>query len=221
MYLPLKKYFIDAGFTVRGEVLGCDLVAIKNGELVIVELKTTFSLSLVMQGNERKRLSENVFLAIPLPKNTRTPRWGKILRLCRALGLGLLTVSSFGLVQRHGNPITSAPAKSAIKRKLLLTELLGRSDDYNLGGVRGRPLVTVYREKALAVADFISAGPRSLADIRAETGIADAGPVLQKNHYGWFQRLERGVYSLSPLGREALIKYAAVITVVRNRSKGK
>ena len=55
LYPPVKSFLEAQGYEVKGEVNGCDLVAIRGEEApVIVELKTTFSLSLVFQGIARQ-----------------------------------------------------------------------------------------------------------------------------------------------------------------------
>ena len=46
LYGPVKRYLETLGFTVKGEVCGCDLVALRGDELPIVvigELKLSFS----------------------------------------------------------------------------------------------------------------------------------------------------------------------------------
>ena len=50
LYAPVKRYLERLGFTVKGEVCGCDLVALRGEEppiVVIGELKLAFSLELV------------------------------------------------------------------------------------------------------------------------------------------------------------------------------
>lgn len=210
LYLPLKEYLIAQGFSVRGEVHGCDLAALKDDELVLVELKKAINLELILQGNERKRLSDNVYLAVPQPKRANS-RWQKIIRLCRALGLGLLVVSPGGCVQLVCQPSALRPRQSYRAKERLLTEFRARSGDYNLGGSQGRPLVTAYREQALQIAEYIGEERRRLQEITAATGIAKAPSILQKNYYGWFTRVARGIYALSPQGRQALKEYAAVL----------
>jgi hypothetical protein len=42
-------------------------------------------------------------------------------------------------------------------------------------------------------------------DIRAVA--PDAGKILLSNVYGWFERLDRGVYGLTDAGREALQRW--------------
>lgn len=210
LYSPVKAFFTERGFSVRSEVRDCDLTAVKGDQLVIVELKTGFNLDLVLQGVERKRLCDAVYLAVPRPKAMRS-RWRKIMRLCRALGLGLLFVSPRGLVEAALHPQTQAPRKSSRAQQLLLREINGRSGDYNTGGSTGRPLVTAYREEALRVAECIGDKLMRPRDVAAATGITKAPLILQNNHYDWFERVERGVYRLSAQGSQALIDYADVL----------
>jgi hypothetical protein len=47
LYAPVKRYLERLGFMVKGEVCGCDLVALRENEppvVVIGELKLAFSL---------------------------------------------------------------------------------------------------------------------------------------------------------------------------------
>jgi len=34
-----------------------------------------------------------------------------------------------------------------------------------------------------------------------------AGPILRDNVYGWFERMEKGVYALTPAGQAALLRW--------------
>ena len=53
LYLPLKTWFENQGFEVRGEVNHCDLVAQRGDDLVVVELKLKPSLKLLYQAADR------------------------------------------------------------------------------------------------------------------------------------------------------------------------
>jgi hypothetical protein len=64
--------------------------------------------------------------------------------------------------------------------------------------------MTAYRQEALRCAARLEAGPATLREIRAGGDVPRAGPILQTNVYGWFERVGRGVYALSPRGRGAL-----------------
>lgn len=95
LYAPVKRFLEEQGYEVRAEVHGCDLVAIRGEEMVIVELKMTMNLALVLQGIERLKLTDLVYLAIPAPKRTQMGRWPETVQLCRRVGLGLLTVTLY------------------------------------------------------------------------------------------------------------------------------
>jgi hypothetical protein len=41
---------------------------------------------------------------------------------------------------------------------------------------------------------------------------------MQRNVYGWFDRVARGVYGVSPKGREALAEYADMIALLTTES---
>jgi hypothetical protein len=52
LYLPIK-IFLESLYAVKGEVGGCDVLAVREGEppvLVVRELKLRFNLELVLQG---------------------------------------------------------------------------------------------------------------------------------------------------------------------------
>lgn len=49
LYKPIQTYFSRDGYEVYGEVKDCDLVAVKDEELVVVELKLTLSVDLLIQ----------------------------------------------------------------------------------------------------------------------------------------------------------------------------
>ena len=54
LYGPVKEFWTARGYTVRAEVEGCDLVACRDDEVVVVELKESMNLTLVLQGVDRK-----------------------------------------------------------------------------------------------------------------------------------------------------------------------
>ena len=68
LYEPIRAFLEEEGYQVQAEVKDCDIAAVKDGQLVIVELKKSFNLKLVYQGLERQSLTEQVFVAIPRPK---------------------------------------------------------------------------------------------------------------------------------------------------------
>ena len=224
LYSPLKQFFEVRGYEVKGEVKHCDLVAVRPGEddMLIVEMKKTFNLALLLQGVERLRVSEQVFLAVERNRKksgAHNQRFGELTQLCRMLGLGLITVT-FYKTKAPFIEVLCEPGElpRTLRRKTrqarLLNEFRERSGDYNTGGIRSTQLVTAYREKALRCAYALhaegSAPPRRVAEL---SGCSKAASILQKDYYGWFERVERGIYRLRPAGLSALDQYAEIIRV--------
>ncbi len=65
--------------------------------------------------------------------------------------------------------------------------------------------MTAYRQQALGCAAALKAGPLKVREIRDH--VPEAAKILQGNVYGWFERVERGVYGLTPVGLEALSRW--------------
>ena len=40
-----------------------------------------------------------------------------------------------------------------------------------------------------------------------ETAVPKATRIMADNHYGWFERIETGIYALTPKGSDALVAY--------------
>jgi len=208
---------------VKSEVRGCDLVAQRGGEPpLIVELKTGFTLPLVLQGLDRLAISEHVYLAVAVAaRPARGSLWRRhrrgILGLCRRLGLGLLAVhepSRGGppLVEPLLDPLPYRPRADHKRQGLLLKEFAHRVGDHNVGGMTRRPIVTAYRQAALGCAAHLRAhGPSRAAEVARARGVEGAGRILRDDVYGWFERVERGVYRLSVKGEGAMVVYADVI----------
>lgn len=224
LYLPVKRFLEAQGFTVRSEVHACDCMAVRGDEVAIVELKTSFNLSLVMQGIDRQTLAENVYLAVEAPRGRKTrAQRDDMRRLCGRLGLGLLFVH----FNTEGRPpfvevirdcSVSEPRRSKRRHAALLHEFSGRSGDYNTGGSarrngrQGQPIITAYREEALRVARYLQLhGPTRLRDIRNALASNKVNTIIDKNYYGWFTRVERGVYALTPDGVNGLAAYTEVV----------
>ena len=222
LYPPVKGFFESLGYAVKGEVCGCDLVARRGDEpAVIVELKLRFTLALLLQGVDRLRVSDRVYLAVPRPSSNRTrrargvsPEAPAVRRLCRRLGLGLILVGR-RVVTILEEPVPYRPRPARQRALRLLDEFDRRRGDPNIGGTSRAPIVTAYRQDALRVAGALAAqGPMRLAELRAATGIADAARILQRDVYGWFSRLARGTYALSAGGEAALGQFAEAMAAL-------
>lgn len=216
LYLPVKLFLEKNQYQVKGEVVGCDLVAVRDDQIIIVELKTHFNLELVLQGVKRQTFSEHVYLAVEAPQRCKTSRWQDILRLCRRLGLGLMTVSFLTKqsprveVCCEAEPVGSG--SNYRKRKSIKQEFAARTGDFNEGGSCRRPVVTAYREQALLIlAELSSSGPSSPKQLQTLLNLPKTASILQNNVYGWFVRIQRGLYGITPQGEKALNIYADIV----------
>ena len=209
LYLPVKRFLEKLGFAVKGEVGGCDLVALSADDppiVVIGELKLAFNLELVLQAVDRAAASDEVWLAARMSANGKGRESDARYRnLCRRLGFGMLGVTSRGEVEVLVNPPTAAPRRHLKKRSRLVAEHRRRIGDPALGGSTRAPIMTAYRQQALACASALSGGPQRVSDLRKD--VPDAGKILLHNVYGWFDRTERGVYALTDAGRAALKRW--------------
>lgn len=208
LYAPVKAFLEAQGFAVKGEIHGCDLVAVRDGEprrLVIGELKMTLSLELLLQGVDRMRAADEVWLAVRQTRKGRdTDR--RAIRLCRLLGVGLLTVTaSTGRVQILAEPGAYKPQPDNKKRKKLLREHAARQGDPSTGGSTRQPLMTAYRQQALTCAAAMRSAPMRPRDLKARA--PEAASILLRNVYGWFERVERGLYRLTETGAAALQRW--------------
>jgi len=222
LYPPLKQFLERQGYQVKGEVRGCDLVARRGDEPpVIVELKLRFNLTLVLQGIDRLALTERVYLAVPRPERHArggplAPERPEIRKLCRRLGLGLILVGlTRKTVEILEEPVPYRPRQAKSRALRLLDEFSRRVGDANVGGAVGVPVVTAYRQDALRCARVLSLyGPMRLGVLRALAGVPRAARILQRNVYGWFDRIERGTYRLTPEGDQALSRFAEAIPAI-------
>lgn len=196
-----------AGYSVKGEVNGCDLVGVKDGDpsvLIICEMKLTFNLELVMQGVDRAAVCDEVWLAARSSKAGKGREHDTRFRnLCRRLGFGLITVSASGAVEVIVTPFSATPRRDPKRRSRLLEEHRRRVGDPQKGGGSRKPIMTVYRQDCMLCATSLLTGSQSPKQLK--TLVARAPAILRRNVYGWFVRESRGVYGLTELGRAAVL----------------
>ena len=199
LYAPVKTWLEGLGYEVKAEVGAADVVAVQDGAPpVVVELKTGFSLTLLQQAVARQAITDAVYVAVP--------RWaGKAgwrafkgnTGLCKRLGLGVLSVRlKDGFVQVHADPGPFQPRKSKLRTSRLLGEFAKRAGDPNEGGTRGK-VVTAYRQDAERCRDYLAEhGASRGRDVAKATGVDRATTIMRDNHYGWFEKVETGIYRL-------------------------
>ncbi len=216
LYAPVKRHLQALGYTVRGEVGACDMVGVSGEQMVAVELKLSFGLPVLYQALRRLPAVDLVYVAVAVPPARKARgNWDAqardAARLCRMLGIGLLSVRD-GAIVVHADPGPYQPRKQPRQRARLLSEYVRRSGDHNLGGTTQRPRMTAYREDALACAAELAAnGAMKGAAVRDATGVAKATRLLADNVYGWFGKAGRGIYVLTQAGQDALVRYADVV----------
>jgi hypothetical protein len=196
--------------------------------------KTGASVWLAVERNRTKRGAHN-------------QRFPELTALCRRLRLGFMTITFYktkepvldvwcepGTGAGQGKAMTAVAAaeasslymadplpagnRSRKRASRLLKEFANRSGDYNVGGSTGRKLVTAYHERALQCALALRChGPSSPRNIRDWTHCINAGNVLRDNHYGWFAKVEKGIYRLTSAGKQALQEYAEITSLWASR----
>ena len=213
LYAPIKAFLEGQGYEVKGEIGAADIVAVRGEEPpVIVELKTAFSLALFHQAIERLKLSDTVYIAVPRKTGKAFQvQLRRNIAMCRRLGLGLITVRmSSKTVEAHLDPGPYVPRKNKQKSARLLQEFSRRVGDPNKGGRSSRgKLMTAYRQDAIRCLGYLREnGPTKAAEVAKATGVPRARNIMADDHYGWFERAERGVYRITPKGVEAAGVYA-------------
>jgi hypothetical protein len=207
LYPAVKAWLTRQGYDVRAEVGAADVVARKAGApLVVVELKVAFSLALYHQAIARLAVTDQVYMAVPEPKQ-RARRDN--VAMARRLGLGVLSVRlRDGHVDVLCAPGPYAPRQSP-KKKAKVEKAFDRlRGDPNEGGITRHGIVTGYRADAIRCARFLAVhGPSSGAEVARWTEVPVATRIMADNVYGWFQRVTRGVYGLTEAGQTGLADY--------------
>ena len=210
LYLPVKNFLEGLGYTVKGEVGHCDLIGLRDDDptvVVIGELKLTFNLELILQGVDRMSVGDEIWLAARLSARGKgresDPRYRN---LCRRLGFGLLGVDMSGRVDVLVSPVAPTPRKDPRRRSRLAEEHKRRRGDPSVGGGTRNPVMTAYRQQALACAVALASTPQRPRDLKPL--YPDAQKILHRNVYGWFERAEGGVYALTETGRLAAARWA-------------
>lgn len=161
-----------------------------------------------MNARRCRRAADEVWLAVRAARRGRD-RDSRVHKLCHLLGFGLLAVDPRrGAVEVLTEPAPYRPRLNTKRRTLLLQEHSRRRGDPGLGGSTRVPVMTAYRQRALACAAALRDSPQRPRDLRHD--VPDAATILLRNVYGWFERKARGIYRLAPPGTAALLRWAVV-----------
>lgn len=213
LYAPVYNYLTGLGYDVKGEVKGCDITAVKDDALIIVELKRSFNVELVFQAIERQRIADSVYVAIPRPpKGYNSRRWKDTLCLAKRLEIGIIVVAfteSQPIVEVALHPKDYIIQKRKSKKRIaIIEEHNSRTGNQNIGGVNKTKLMTVYREQSLHIAAMLDVNGELGAKELKMLGTCDkTASILCKNFYHWFEKNEK-CYRLTDEGRLALEQYS-------------
>lgn len=214
LYDPLKIYLEKQGYTIRGEVRDCDLVALKGDEMILIELKTRVSVALLIQAAKRKDISDSVYIAVPVPPGKKDlPNSRGLRNLLRKLEVGLILVRFMKTKTRVDMVMHPKPYEKRMrprKQNAILREVNGRYGEFNKGGIPStEERITAYRQEAVRLAVLLKeqgeASPKQLRELSARP--EKVQPILSQNVYGWFDRVRKGVYILNEAGLTALERY--------------
>ncbi len=214
LYVPVKRFLEAQGYDVKGEVGAVDVMAVRAGDPpLIVELKLGFTLALFHQGIDRLSVSDLVYVAVPEKAGKAAQRSLKDnVKLARRVGLGVLTVRlRDGHVTAMADPGGYVPRKQPKSAKRLLKAFERLKGDPNEGGATRHGIVTGYRQDALLCARFLAVhGPSAGKKVKDWAEVPAATQIMAADHYGWFERVSRGIYGLTEAGKKGLADWADV-----------
>ncbi len=208
LYEPIKKELLNNGFTVRSEVRNCDITALKEDMLVIIELKIAMNLTLIMQAMERQKVTPFVYIAVPRPKRANEKKFAVLKQMLKKLDIGLITValdSRLKLVEFLLHPVGTNNPKKKQEKDRIIKEHESRSKDYNKGGTTRKKIITSYRENAIHIACCLEAnGVLKIIQLKKLGCTSKTAQILRDNVYNWFDKVDRGTYCLNEDGKKAI-----------------
>lgn len=221
LYPHVKSFFENKGYVVKSEVKKCDVVAVKGEDVLVVELKKSFSLKLVMQAVERQKYCSSVYVAFPVTDAIRArKRMSEVKLLLKRLHLGMILIDerpSGVLVEVALVPKFEVFREDKKAQKALLKEFNERKFDLNTGGMTKSKIVTAYRERVINVACFLRMnGPTQVKEIKQATELMDVQSIVSGNHYGWFNRTAKGIYEFEDSQLSKLMEFDALVVFYEN-----
>lgn len=216
LYIPVKKYFEEKGFTVKAEVNDCDCVCVKDDLIIICEFKLHFNMSLIFQAMDRQKITDYVYVCIPRYKGRAGYRnFLKAKKLVEKLSLGLIIVSVDTKIPECVEVVTPMPYVDEVKKQKinykkkenLLKEYNGRTFDLNTGGQSKRKINTAYKEKCIHVLCVLEKEEEVSTKVLIENYGLDKSitRILYNNFLGYFIKTENfSSYKMSKIGKKAL-----------------
>lgn len=194
LFEPLEKYFTNLGYTVKAEVKQCDLVAVKEDEVLIIELKKSFNTKLLYQGVRRLSITPHVYVCFFKPLAKRNAAFITMVKsLSRRLHIGAFMVNSETFeIKEITKPGPFSHRVNKNKRDSLLKEFHGRKAAKNIGGVNKKKIETRYLECSIHLANVLHyLGSASAPELQKWGCCENSYRILYNNYYGWFSRSEK------------------------------
>ncbi len=215
LFEPIKNYLEAGGYKVRAEVKNCDITATKGDELIIIELKLSANLQLFIQATDRQRVTDSVYVAIPKPSIRSKKHWKGIRHILRRLELGLIFVdvdNPVNSIEILFHPIPFQRKKISKRKKAILNEVENRSQNLNVGGINKKKIVTAYKENAIQIAIYLKEiGATNPKKLREYDSGKKTLSILYSNFYGWFQRVDHGIYDITAKGKKELKNFPGLV----------
>lgn len=182
--------------------------------MIIVELKTRVTVDLLIQAARRKDISDSVYIAVPLPQGKKAlPKARGLKNLLAKLEVGLILVRFMKTRTRVEVLLHPKSYEKRVRRRkqaAIIREIDGRYGEFHKGGIPStEEKISAYKQEAVRIAvslkELGEATPKMLRvrSLRPEK----VQPILSQNHYGWFDRVKKGLYTLNPAGLTALERY--------------
>lgn len=210
LFKPVRSLLLSMGYDVQGEILAADVFAVKESEIIIVELKLQINLKLIYQALERKKVTPLVYVGVPKQVyKTHRKNNPQFLTLLKHLGLGLIevTLDQAHILLEPEDEKSHTTKSSAAKKRVMLKEFDARDQYQTIGGTKDKKM-TAYREKVVEIGKALfelQEAPLNL--IKEYTRIDKSAAILRDNYDGWFLKNEKGLYQLSPLGLSEVKKF--------------
>lgn len=226
LFPHIKQYFEKEGYQVNAEVASFDVVLSKTIDeqiqVIIIECKLSFNISLVFQAMEAQRVADFVYMAVPVVPDKKLH---KIIHLAKNMGLGLI------LVAETGRPIIAVTEQDVeayqayrikVKRDRIEKEISTRRFDKNIGGSTKTKILTAFKEKSVQIAIMLEDGEKNTTTlIKKYNCPKETTQILYTNRLGWFQRMGRASYKLTRLANTSLKDpmYQEIVEFYRHEKK--
>ncbi|NQT65394.1 MAG: hypothetical protein HQ554_04370, partial [FCB group bacterium] len=102
--------------------------------------------------------------------------------------------------------------KISKRKKAIIKEIENRSQNLNVGGSNQKKIITAYKESAIQIAVYLNIiGATSAKNLREYDSSKKTLSILYSNFYGWFQRVDRGIYDITVNGKKELKNFPGLV----------